>query len=140
MAGMPLSVHEREEIRVGIEAGESFAGIGRRLGRSTSTVSREVARNGGRRYYKATRAQGACEASRRRARDSKDEAMADPHLVAYRGGTTERERARMRRERTVAQQAPFPAYDPDPCPRTAPGTPGPIWRKSAGRPRRLVGA
>jgi len=73
MAGVPLSVHEREEIRVGIEAGESFAGIGRRLGRSTSTVSREVARNGGRRYYKATRAQGACEASRRRPKTFKVE-------------------------------------------------------------------
>jgi IS30 family transposase len=48
-----LTAQEREAIRVGLVAGESFAVIGRRLGRPTSTVSREVGRNGGRDGYLA---------------------------------------------------------------------------------------
>ena len=48
-----LRVREREEILVGVRAGESLSAIARRLGRSTSTVSREVAANGGRESYSA---------------------------------------------------------------------------------------
>ncbi|MGD9998746.1 MAG: IS30 family transposase [Ilumatobacteraceae bacterium] len=48
-----LSLGDREEIRVGLIAGESCAAIARRLGRPTSTVSREVNRNGGREAYRA---------------------------------------------------------------------------------------
>ncbi len=51
-----LSAAEREEVRSGLDAGESFASIGRRLGRATSTVSREVAANGGRADYAGWRA------------------------------------------------------------------------------------
>ena len=51
-----LSLAEREEISRGLAAGSSFAALGRQLGRPTSTVSREVARNGGRRRYRASRA------------------------------------------------------------------------------------
>ena len=46
-----LSLPERVEIRVGLERDESFAGIGRRLERATSTISREVNANGGRDAY-----------------------------------------------------------------------------------------
>jgi transposase, IS30 family len=48
-----LSFAEREEIRAGLVAGLSLAAIGRGLGRPTSTVAREVARNGGRERYVA---------------------------------------------------------------------------------------
>ena len=51
-----MSVAEREEISRGIVVGESFRSMGRRLGRAASTISREVAANGGRRRYRAVRA------------------------------------------------------------------------------------
>jgi IS30 family transposase len=51
-----LSAAEREEIRSGLDAGESFRVIGRRLGRAASTVCREVNANGGRRGYAGWRA------------------------------------------------------------------------------------
>jgi IS30 family transposase len=47
---------EREEISRGLPAGESIRSIARRLGRDPSTVSREVARNGGRVEYRAAKA------------------------------------------------------------------------------------
>jgi IS30 family transposase len=51
-----LSLSEREEISRGLAAGCSLRSIAGRLGRAPSTVSREVARHGGRRRYRATRA------------------------------------------------------------------------------------
>ena len=51
-----LTLAEREEISRGLAAGESLHAIAARLGRSASTVSREVGRNGGRRNYRAARA------------------------------------------------------------------------------------
>jgi IS30 family transposase len=51
-----LSAAEREEIRSGLDSGESFAEIARGLGRVTSTVSREVGANGGREGYAGWRA------------------------------------------------------------------------------------
>ena len=57
--GRYLSVGEREEIAVGLAAGESQREIAGRLGRSPSTISREVRRNSrGRRAYRALAAQG----------------------------------------------------------------------------------
>jgi transposase, IS30 family len=63
-----LSLAERIEIRVGLETGRSFAQLGRDLGRATSTISREVAANGGRDGY---RPMGAHEAACVRARRPK---------------------------------------------------------------------
>jgi len=65
--GRYLSVAEREEIALGLARGESLRAIAGRLGRSPSTVSREVRRNSrGRRYYRALAAQGQaqCRAAR----------------------------------------------------------------------------
>jgi transposase, IS30 family len=47
-----LSGDDRVEVYLGISTGKSFALIARGLGRPTSTISREVARNGGRARYK----------------------------------------------------------------------------------------
>ena len=46
----------REEISRGLAAGESLRAIAARLGRCASTVCREVNRNGGRRNYRAQKA------------------------------------------------------------------------------------
>ena len=54
--GRRLSLTEREEIHLGLARGESFSAIARRLGRSVSTVSREVNANGGRAAYRASKA------------------------------------------------------------------------------------
>ncbi|MBC9035211.1 IS30 family transposase [Sphingomonas sp. JC676] len=51
-----LRVEEREEISRGIAAGWSIRGIARALGRSPSTICREIERNGGSRVYRAARA------------------------------------------------------------------------------------
>ena len=49
-----LQTHEREEISRDLSAGRSIREIARRLGRSPSTISREVGRNGGRDRYRAS--------------------------------------------------------------------------------------
>lgn len=51
-----LSLVEREEIRAGIAAGDSFRAIARRIGRAPSTISREVGGVRARGRYRATRA------------------------------------------------------------------------------------
>ena len=53
---LALSMAEREEISRGLVAGHSMRLIALELGRSPSTVSRELRRNGGRRRYRASKA------------------------------------------------------------------------------------
>ena len=55
-----LTLAEREDISRGIASGLSIRAIATRLSRATSTVSREVARHGGRSEYRASEAD--CEA------------------------------------------------------------------------------
>ena len=61
-----LSIEERVEIRVGLELGRSFTAIAGELGRSTSTISREVNTNGGRNRYRpfASHRRAFCQARR----------------------------------------------------------------------------
>ena len=51
-----LTLAEREEISRGVVAGQSLRSIAASLGRAPSTVSREINRNGGRRRYRACKA------------------------------------------------------------------------------------
>jgi transposase, IS30 family len=66
-----LSMAEREEIRAGIVAGETLTSIAQRLERSASTISREVANNGGRTHYRAYRAHRRAARSARRPKPAK---------------------------------------------------------------------
>ena len=52
-ASQHLTIEEREEIRAGLSSKMSIRAIAQQLNRSPSTISREVNRNHGRRWYKA---------------------------------------------------------------------------------------
>ena len=69
-----LTLHEREEISRGVAAGDSLRSIGVRLGRAASTISRELARNGGRCQYRAHHAD---QTAWRRARRPKPSKLAE---------------------------------------------------------------
>lgn len=56
-ARLALTAEDREEITRGLAAHQSFREIGRRIRRPASTISREVARNGGRQKYRAATAE-----------------------------------------------------------------------------------
>jgi IS30 family transposase len=66
-----MTFAEREEISRGIARGESARAIGRTLGRSHTTVSREINRCGGRRRYRAHVAERAAWERARRPRPTK---------------------------------------------------------------------
>ena len=66
-----LAPAEREEISRGLVAGESCRLIARRIRRAGSTVSREIARNGGRHRYRACQAEQAALRRARRPRAAK---------------------------------------------------------------------
>ncbi|MEL7491986.1 MAG: IS30 family transposase [Pseudomonadota bacterium] len=53
---LALTLGEREEISRGLVAGQSIRSIAKTLRRSASTISREISRNGGRRRYRAAKA------------------------------------------------------------------------------------
>lgn len=74
-----LTLSEREEIGLGLGRGETFTQIAGRLKRSVSTVSREVAGNGGRTGYRAWRAY---RRARERARRPKTPKLVCPQLTA----------------------------------------------------------
>ena len=68
MPGGRLTQQDRQQIALGLAGKEPYAGIARRLGRPTSTITREVTRNGGPGAYRADVAHRATErrAHRRR--------------------------------------------------------------------------
>lgn len=77
---LALTLSEREEISRGLACSESLRSLARRLGRSPSTISREVHRNGGTSHYRALPAD---RAALRRARRPKPQRLAtDPWLNA----------------------------------------------------------
>jgi IS30 family transposase len=75
-----LSMAEREEVSRGVAAGEPCRQIAARLGRAPSTVSRELARNGGRHRYRAQAADAA--AFRRAQRPKPAKLLLEPRLRA----------------------------------------------------------
>src|SRR5437588_1574844 len=74
-----LTSAEREEISRGIARGETARAIGRVLGRSHTTISREIGRCGGRRRYRALAAERAAweRARRPRARERRWQSTGD---------------------------------------------------------------
>ena len=79
-SGFRLSPGERERISRGIAAGESGRAIARALGRSASTVCREIRAGGGRGRYRAVRAE--CRAAQRARRPKVTKLSRCPRLVA----------------------------------------------------------
>ncbi|MEA2026287.1 MAG: IS30 family transposase [Chloroflexota bacterium] len=73
-----LSFAEREEVSRGLAEGVSLRTIAARTGRAPSTISREVARNGGRRRYRAARAD--IEAPERARRPKRCKLASSPRL------------------------------------------------------------
>jgi IS30 family transposase len=77
VSGRYLSLAEREEIAAGVAAGVSQAQIAVRLGRSRSTISREVRRNASSAGYRAAVAQAQAEARAARPKEAKLAVNAD---------------------------------------------------------------
>ncbi|SDZ47368.1 MarR family protein [Saccharopolyspora shandongensis] len=88
MPGRRLTGADRRQISGGLAQGLDYAEIARRLGRPTSTVMREVARNGGPGRYSAELAQLATiHRARRRPRPAaaqriSEDSGPDPHMTA----------------------------------------------------------
>jgi len=76
---LALTLEQREEISRGLVAGNSLRSIAQQMGRSPSTISREVRRNSGRRGYRASRAD---QAAWDRARRPKRCKLAENHTLA----------------------------------------------------------
>lgn len=76
MPGGRLTHEDRRKIAVWLDDGLGYAEIGRRLGRPTSTISREVARNGASGDYLAARAQQTADHRARRRQPSRSDRSA----------------------------------------------------------------
>ncbi|TDD69000.1 MarR family transcriptional regulator [Actinomadura darangshiensis] len=82
MPGGRLTQQERQQIALGLADGLAYAEIARRVDRPTSTITREVTRNGGPTAYRADLAHRATERRahrRRQAASPGPEASAQPH-------------------------------------------------------------
>ncbi|MFI1250780.1 helix-turn-helix domain-containing protein [Streptomyces anulatus] len=83
MPGDRLTLQDRQQIAAGLREEMTYAAIGRRIGRPTSTVTREVMRNGGPRRYHA---EAADRAGTRQARQRKTTAPTPSPGRAHFGG------------------------------------------------------
>ncbi|BDM69352.1 MarR family transcriptional regulator [Streptomyces nigrescens] len=82
MPGGRLTQSERQQIAVGLADGLPYAEIARRLERPTSTITREVMRNGGPSGYRADLAQRATQQRTQRRKQTPDQgsqALPQPH-------------------------------------------------------------
>jgi IS30 family transposase len=86
-SGFRLSLEERVEIYLGVQLGETLTAVAARLGRAPSTVSREVAANGGRDRYRPFAAH---RRAWRHARRPKQAKLACPRLRDRVAGDLER--------------------------------------------------
>lgn len=77
MPGGRLTRQDRQHIAAGLTDGLTYAQIARGLGRPTSTVTREIARNGGPAHYRPYQAQQATERRARRRTASRPAAAPD---------------------------------------------------------------
>ncbi|AVT28701.1 MarR family transcriptional regulator [Plantactinospora sp. BC1] len=78
MPGGRLTQQERQRIATGLADGLSYAEIARRLGRPTSTISREVGRNGGPKSYRPQQAHRATAQRARRGTPATSRATGPP--------------------------------------------------------------
>jgi len=78
-----LSLEDREDISRGLAASLSFAAIARQVGRSTSTVSREVKNNYGRYAYRCCSADRKAQKRMGRRRGGKRKLFEDMRLWQY---------------------------------------------------------
>src|SRR5215475_12463464 len=86
MPGGRLTQRERQQIALGLADGLAYAEIARRLDRPTSTVTREVMRNGGPGAYRGDLAHLATEHRARRRQKPAPRAAGTPALAYGRDG------------------------------------------------------
>lgn len=91
MPGGRLTQPERQQIALGLADGLAYAEIARRLDRPTSTVTREVMRNGGPTAYRPDLAHRAAERRTQRRRPAAPRDAAPPRDVEGRDGAAVRE-------------------------------------------------
>ncbi|MFD7276435.1 helix-turn-helix domain-containing protein [Streptomyces sp. NPDC059862] len=91
MPGGRLTQQERQQIALGLADGLAYAEIARRLDRPTSTVTREVMRNGGPTAYRADLAHRATERRAQRRRQAAPRGAAAPEQAYGRDAEAVRE-------------------------------------------------
>ena len=91
MPGGRLSQQERQQIALGVADGLAYAEIARRLDRPTSTITREVMRNGGPTAYRADLAHHATERRAHRRRQAAPRGQQAPPLAHGRDAEAVRE-------------------------------------------------
>ncbi|MFJ8888247.1 helix-turn-helix domain-containing protein [Streptomyces sp. NPDC102402] len=106
MPGGRLTQEDRQQIALGLADGLAYAEIARALGRPTSTITREVMRNGGPVGYRADLAHRATEQRTHRRRPVPPRGGTPAHQP--RGGDTEALRAYEELFTTVMMQAGMP--------------------------------